>query len=164
MPNQDIQRTDNRELLRQHANWAAARERLLKPAEPAASAARPPRPVSPFVRAVRQQRELLEKRAIERLRRERGEGLPAKSPHWFQIVSEVAVKHGLTPAELTARCRKHHIADARAEAFYRLRTEISVMGEPMSFPAIGRRFGGLDHSTVLHGFRKHAAKLAHRDK
>jgi hypothetical protein len=40
-----------------------------------------------------------------------------------------------------------------------MRTEILVGGLPMSFPAIGRRFGGMDHTSVMHGFRKHEANL-----
>jgi chromosomal replication initiation ATPase DnaA len=40
-----------------------------------------------------------------------------------------------------------------------MRTEIVLRGEPMSFPEIGRRLGGRDHTSALHGFRMHEKRL-----
>jgi len=74
---------------------------------------------------------------------------------WKGIKAEVARKHGITLKEMASPQRKRNIVLARQEAFYRLKTETA-----MSFPEIGRRMGGLDHTTVLYGYRRHAALLA----
>lgn len=70
------------------------------------------------------------------------------------ILRETADKHGLAVVDITGRCRKHHIVLARQEAMWRMRMET-----PFSLPEIGRRMGGKDHTTVLHGIRTHQARL-----
>ncbi len=74
--------------------------------------------------------------------------------HWLEIIDQVCAKHGLTRGELLSSRRSKSLVAARHEAMYRMGKETS-----MSLPAIGRRMGGKDHTTVLHGIRKHAAKL-----
>lgn len=74
---------------------------------------------------------------------------------WRDIVKEVCVKHGMTFAEIRGHCRARDIVAARHEVCYRLATET-----PLSLPAIGRRLGGKDHTTVLHGIRKHRERMA----
>lgn len=49
--------------------------------------------------------------------------------------------------------RGRHIIAARMEAVYAVR----MLRPDMSYPAIGRWFGGRDHSTILHSVRKIAA-------
>lgn len=71
------------------------------------------------------------------------------------IIREVATKHGLTLAEIKATRRKVKIVDARYEVFFRLSKETS-----MSLPMIGRKLGGYDHTTVLHGIRMHEKRMA----
>lgn len=71
-----------------------------------------------------------------------------------RIIAEVADKHGLTVHEVKSTRRKAQIIDARYEAFHRVSKET-----PMSLPQIGRKFGGYDHTTVLHGIRTHEARL-----
>jgi hypothetical protein len=71
-----------------------------------------------------------------------------------KIIFEVAEKHGLTIADLKGEGRKVPVAIARQEAFWRLRTELGL-----SYPRIGTIFNGRDHSTVIHGIRRHAARL-----
>lgn len=71
-----------------------------------------------------------------------------------QIIRETCLKHGFTRGELFSARRARLLVAARHEAMFRLSKETN-----MSLPAIGRRLGGRDHSTVLHGIRKHAAKL-----
>ena len=73
--------------------------------------------------------------------------------HWRTIVREVADKHGLTPDELLRPSAKHKIAHPRQEAMFRARHET-----PLSLPEIGRRLGGLHHSTVIHGVRAYAKR------
>lgn len=72
-----------------------------------------------------------------------------------RIIAEVADKHGLTVPEVKSDRRAATIIDARYEAFYRLAKET-----PLSLPQIGRKFGGFDHTTVLHGIRKHEQRTA----
>jgi len=69
------------------------------------------------------------------------------------IIETVAEKHGMSVEEIMARSRKDRIVAARHEAFYLLREA------GYSFPQIGRFFGGMDHTTALHGAVKHEAKL-----
>jgi len=81
--------------------------------------------------------------------------LPTALPHWKKIARVVASKHGLTFEDLMSRRRDRKSVAARFEAYYRIRNETT-----MSLPQIGMRFGGKDHTTVMHGIRRHTAKLA----
>lgn len=74
--------------------------------------------------------------------------------HWLEVIDQVCAKHSLTRAELLSSRRDRPLVAARHEAMYRMSKETS-----MSLPAIGRRMGNKDHTTVLHGIRKHKAKL-----
>ena len=67
-----------------------------------------------------------------------------------QIVAEVALKHGLKMSDLTGPYRHKSIVKARHEAMWRVRDETNL-----SYPQIGRVLGNRDHTTVLHGVRKH---------
>lgn len=69
------------------------------------------------------------------------------------IIETVAEKHGMSVDDIMARSRKDRIVAARHEAFYLLREA------GYSFPQIGRFFGGMDHTTALHGALKHENKL-----
>lgn len=72
-----------------------------------------------------------------------------------EIIARVAAAHGLTPADLKGRRNPYRWADARAEAMRRVRTEAT---KTPSATAIGRLFGGRDHTTVLRVIRRHAAR------
>lgn len=92
----------------------------------------------------------------------RGEILdPAKILHpATRILREVASKHGLTVEEMTApsRWRKpERISHPRQEAMWRMRQETTL-----SFPEIARRCGMKDHTSAMHGVRKHKDRLAAR--
>jgi chromosomal replication initiator protein len=78
-----------------------------------------------------------------------------KRPTARQILSEVSQKRGIPVADIVGPWRRQDLVEARHEAAYRMRTETM-----MSFPLIGRAIGGRDHTTVLHGYRRHAARLA----
>lgn len=64
------------------------------------------------------------------------------------IIYNVALKHGLTIADIMGRRRKPNIVLARHEAMY----ELHATGK-YSLPQIGR-FMKRDHTTILHGCRK----------
>lgn len=73
---------------------------------------------------------------------------------WKRIIVEVCRKHGITLAQIMSRRREERIVIARHEAVWRLCEETS-----MSLPQVGRRLGGLDHSSVIHGKRKHEERM-----
>lgn len=72
-----------------------------------------------------------------------------RQPKVDEIVRAVAHYHSLSPDDLIARGRQQKISDARQIAMYFSR-ELT----DLSYASIGRRFGGRDHSTVIHACRK----------
>lgn len=80
---------------------------------------------------------------------------PFDPGHWLEIIDQTCAKHRLTRAELLSARRSTPLVLARQEAMYRMSKETT-----MSLPAIGRRMGGRDHTTVLYGIRKHAERKA----
>jgi chromosomal replication initiation ATPase DnaA len=74
-----------------------------------------------------------------------------------KILDEVAKKHGMTTYFMLNGRRGPKFVEARWEAMYRLRNEVTIHGLPASFPMIARWMGGLDHTTVMHGIRMFAA-------
>ncbi len=72
-----------------------------------------------------------------------------------QIQAAVGEHFGLSPAELLSTARTARISWPRQVAMYLAR---ELTGE--SLPAIGRQFGGRDHTTVLHAWRRTAARIA----
>lgn len=73
---------------------------------------------------------------------------------WRDIVEEVAAKHGVFMSDMRSVRRGRAQVAARHEAMWRLRNETT-----MSLPEIGRRLGGRDHTTVLHGVKRHQERL-----
>jgi chromosomal replication initiator protein len=71
-----------------------------------------------------------------------------------EIQAAVGAHFGLSPAELLSTTRAARIAWPRQVAMYLAR---ELTGE--SLPAIGRHFGGRDHTTVLHACRRASARL-----
>ncbi len=61
----------------------------------------------------------------------------------------VALHYGLTKAKLCSNKRTRAIVRPRQIAIY-----LSKILTPQTFPQIGYRFGGRDHTTVLHAVRK----------
>ncbi len=72
----------------------------------------------------------------------------------MEVIREVAIKHGLTMMEMVGAQRSRPLVRARQEAYYRCRRETLA-----SLPMIGRYFGNRDHSTILKGAQKYAARL-----
>ncbi len=59
-----------------------------------------------------------------------------------------AREFGIPPSDLFGQCRTQEIAHARQVAYLIARDMTDA-----SFPAIGRAFGGRDHTTILTGVR-----------
>jgi chromosomal replication initiator protein len=71
-------------------------------------------------------------------------------------IQQAACEHfGLSSKELLSSSRTPRIAWPRQVAMYLSR---ELTGE--SLPAIGRHFGGRDHTTVLHACRRTAKRIA----
>ncbi len=66
-----------------------------------------------------------------------------------EIDEAVAHTFGFTVADLQSKSRRRPLADARAVAMYLERTLLDS-----SYTEIGQRFGGRDHSTVIHSIQK----------
>ncbi len=72
-----------------------------------------------------------------------------------EITQAACERFGLTPAELLSSSRAARVSWPRQVAMY-LARELTEE----SLPAIGRQFGGRDHTTVLHAYRRTAARMA----
>jgi hypothetical protein len=70
------------------------------------------------------------------------------------IVREVLTAFpGVSVEDLKGSHRNRYIVKARHRAMY----EVYMQRRDMSYPAIGRWFGGRDHTTILHAVKKVAA-------
>jgi chromosomal replication initiator protein len=65
------------------------------------------------------------------------------------VIATVARRFELTPEEIKGSRRRQNIVLARQTAMYLCRKLLGV-----SYPALGRIFGGKDHSTVLYSVKK----------
>lgn len=72
------------------------------------------------------------------------------------ILLSVAIEHGLTVADLKGSSHSRPAVIARHEACYRL------YKAGLSTTQIGRALGGRDHTTALHGIRRHRERMAER--
>ncbi len=74
---------------------------------------------------------------------------PKKNINAKKIIKAVTNFYDLSINEITSSSRKHEIVKPRQVAMYLLREELES-----SFPFIGRKFGGRDHTTAIHSCRK----------
>lgn len=74
------------------------------------------------------------------------------------IIEAVARFHSLRSADLTGAKRNRALAGPRHIAMYLAREHVGL-----SFPELGREFGGRDHSTIQHGYRKIQSNLNNGD-
>jgi chromosomal replication initiator protein len=72
-----------------------------------------------------------------------------------EIKTAVAAQFGISDRELVSAARSARVTHPRQLAMY-LARELTQE----SLPAIGREFGGRDHSTVLHALRRAEARIA----
>jgi chromosomal replication initiation ATPase DnaA len=81
-------------------------------------------------------------------------GLIKRKPTMQAILEEVAGKWGLEPRDLIGVSRQRSVAWPRQEVMYRIH-ETGCF----STTQIGRFLGDRDHTTILHGIRRHKARL-----
>lgn len=67
-----------------------------------------------------------------------------------EIIREVATRHNLLESDLIGDSRIQALITPRHEAMY-----LCARDTTFSIPAIGRRMGNRDHSTIIHGIRRH---------
>lgn len=79
---------------------------------------------------------------------------PADGRSWREITQEVIDAYRLSWDEILGRSQERRVAWPRQEAW----SVIWAQGR-LSLPEIGRRFDR-DHTTVLHGVRQHAKRMA----
>jgi len=80
--------------------------------------------------------------------------LPATPVSAKDIIAAVAQKNGLTVEEMLAARRKKKLAHARQEAMWEIRQRTKL-----SLPQIAHRMRLKDHTTVLHGVRRHEERM-----
>lgn len=74
------------------------------------------------------------------------------------IIEVAAASEGLTPADILGPVRESPHVRARQRGMY-----LARQATDRSLPELGRRFGGRDHTTVLHALRK-ISVLVERDE
>jgi len=80
----------------------------------------------------------------------------ARTLHPEEILRAVVSYFHVSQEELESKGRSRSQVVPRQVAMYLLRTETNL-----SFPQIGRLLGGRDHTTVMHGYEKIAARVEH---
>lgn len=80
---------------------------------------------------------------------------PRHTPSVRRVIAAVARQHGLEPKDLVGPSRRRGVSEPRAIAMFVLRV---VSGR--SLHAIGRSFGGRDHTTVMHAVRLVGDRIA----
>jgi len=84
---------------------------------------------------------------------------PSKVVSAKKIIQAVAEFYDLKEKEILSSSRKKEIVKPRQIAMYLLREELKS-----SFPFIGRRFGGKDHTTAIHSYGKVVKELEKSDQ
>lgn len=74
---------------------------------------------------------------------------PEEAQPWLRLFALVAAHFAVPPAELAGTSRKREIVLARQAAMYLCRQKLGL-----SYPELGRLFGGRDHATVIHSIKK----------
>ena len=71
------------------------------------------------------------------------------------IFVEVCDKYKVTALDMLGRRRPAYLAKPRHEFYWRAYNETAS-----SLPEIGRFIGGRDHTTIMHGIKRHEARMA----
>jgi Bacterial dnaA protein helix-turn-helix len=74
---------------------------------------------------------------------------PLRGNRIATVMAVVGGNHGVTNEEILSRDRSRHIVEPRQFGMY-----LTYLLTDRSLPEIGRRYGGRDHTTVLHAVRK----------
>ena len=84
---------------------------------------------------------------------------PGDTPHHLVSIIEAASVVCGVPAEMiTGYCKKRHHVEARQLAMF-----VARAATDLSYPELGRAFGGRDHTTVVHGVRRIEKLVTERD-
>jgi len=83
---------------------------------------------------------------------------PKKATNFKQIVQAIANFYDLREKDLLLTTRKKEIVKPRQIAMYLLREELNE-----SYPSIGRRFGGKDHTTAIYAYLKINKEMENND-
>lgn len=75
------------------------------------------------------------------------------------IISVVSAFYDINPDDLIVKNRKKEIAKPRQIAMYLMRSELQY-----SYPGIGEKLGGRDHTTAIHAYDKISKELEYNDK
>lgn len=138
------------------ANAAAVRHRLLHP-----NSARPVAPVAPPAKIVtrRNPRQQLHFHDAHVLAFRRWHMIAASGPCTLHILKRCA-EEGLPYEIVTGPSRKRAVTHLRQMLMWELKT---IVQPDISYPAIGRLFGGRDHTTCLWAVRAHAARIVGKE-
>ena len=88
-------------------------------------------------------------------------GRDTMNPKVREIIAEVSAKHGLQPAQITGPLTTKKVTKARAEAAYRIRTELRPLAlnpDFYSYPNIGRMLNR-NHATIYTAVQRHAEAI-----
>ena len=83
---------------------------------------------------------------------------PKKIANPDKIIKAVTVFYDLKDGEIIDACRKKEIVKPRQVAMYLFREELKS-----SFPFIGKKFGGKDHTTAIHAYNKILKEVENND-
>jgi chromosomal replication initiator protein len=75
------------------------------------------------------------------------------------IINIVSSFYDISPTDLIVKNRKKEVVRPRQVAMYLMRSELEY-----SFPGIGEKLGGRDHTTTIHACNKIAQELKHNDR
>jgi len=84
---------------------------------------------------------------------------PKKNINAQKIIHTVASFYNLSVKDISSTSRKKEIVMPRQIAMYLLREELKS-----SFPFIGRKFGGKDHTTAIHSYNKILKEIKKNEK
>lgn len=71
-----------------------------------------------------------------------------------EVMDDFCARNGIRREDLTGPRRHQPLARLRQDAY----VEVWFKCPHLSFPAIGRAFGGRDHTTVLHGLKAYCKR------
>lgn len=74
---------------------------------------------------------------------------PEQAQPWLRVFALVSARFGVTEADMLGPSRRREIVFARQAAMYLARKQLGL-----SYPELGRLFGGRDHATVIHSINK----------
>lgn len=89
-----------------------------------------------------------------RLHTEAGE-VAARDERCWEVLVQVAVDHGVTVSKIRERNQHRAVFEIKHETAWRCRQ----LPSPPSYPTIARAIGYRNHTSALHGVRRHAARL-----